>query len=65
MTREDRFACLDCPYQHETGRNPVGKKMKDGYTHYCTKGGRIRKIAGKASYTGLVPKWCPELEENR
>lgn len=64
MTRADRYACLKCPYYHETGREPQGK-MKSAFSHYCTKAGRIRKIAGKADWTGLVPKWCPELEENR
>lgn len=64
MTRQDRYACLHCPYGHETGREPEGK-MKSFFSYYCTYGGRIKKIAGKADYTGLVPKWCPELEENK
>lgn len=32
------------------------------YAFYCLATDRGKKIAGKADYTGRVPKWCPRME---
>lgn len=34
------------------------------WTIYCRCDGQTRKVAHKADYTGLVPKFCPRLVEN-
>lgn len=72
MTRKDRYACVDgCPYGWESGKG--GQKLHSlsganctaaAYTIYCSCDGQTRKVAHKADYTGLVPKWCPRLAEN-
>ena len=52
-----------CPYFHECKHEnevapKTNKKMKQ-YSLYCLHGIRVRKIAGKADWTGRTPKWCP------
>ena len=73
ITREDRQACIDCPLALHSGEGgqrlavTAGGKspLAQPYTIYCTgTGRRSRKVAHLAVYTGLVPKWCPRLEEN-
>ena len=72
ITRKDRYACVEgCPYGWESGKG--GQKLHSlsgasrtaaAYTIYCSCDGQTRKVAHKADYTGLVPKWCPRLAEN-
>ena len=72
ITRADRYACVDgCPCGWESGKGGQSLPSLSGaarkaapYTIYCRCDGQIRKVAHKADYTGLVPKWCPRLEEN-
>ena len=72
MTRKDRYACTEgCPHCWESGQG--GQKLNSisgasrkaaPWTIYCRCDGQTRKVAHKADYTGLVPKWCPRLAEN-
>lgn len=72
MTRADRYACVDgCPFGWESGAGGQSLPSLSGaarkaaaYTIYCRDSGKVRKVAHKADYTGLVPKWCPRLAEN-
>ena len=72
ITRADRYACTEgCPCGWESGQG--GQKLNSlsgasrtaaPWTIYCSCDGQTRKVAHKADYTGLVPKWCPRLAEN-
>lgn len=39
---------------------PNTNKIMQQYSFYCLHGIRVRKIAGKADWTGKTPKWCPK-----
>lgn len=40
-----------------------GRSEMQKYSFYCLATSRGKKIAGKADYTGNVPRWCPRLEK--
>lgn len=41
------------------GQNRHGGSEMRQYAYYCLATPKGKMIAGKADYTGLVPKWCP------
>ena len=41
------------------GQNKHGGQEMQQYAFYCLATNRGKKIANKADYTGLVPRWCP------
>lgn len=41
------------------GQNRNGGSEMRQYAYYCLATPKGKMIAGKADYTGLVPKWCP------
>ena len=41
------------------GQNRHGGQEMRQYAYYCLATPKGKMIAGKADYTGLVPKWCP------
>lgn len=43
----------------------IGDKKLEAYSLYCLAGKRPRKISNMASWTGLTPKWCSKLAQNK
>lgn len=43
----------------------IGNKKLEAYSLYCLAGKRPRKISNMSSWTGLTPKWCSKLAQNK
>lgn len=59
--------CLECPLCREVTKpnEPGPNRPLEQFCYYCTHENfkRYRKKGHKATWTGLLPKWCPRLEE--
>lgn len=58
------YVCLKCKHLREIFKpnEPGPNRPLEQFCYYCRhpKFPRYRKIGHKATWTGLVPKWCPK-----